>query len=155
LLITKGVTEEIADEASLNLFENPPEHLGQHPKALLGEARRLFKASNSAQAQTDDAAEARRQSAGCEDCRGDGLTYRWRRKSAGLLDRDGKPLIPFILFYCTCAYGRFAERAHRNRAADVRKRFHDLQDYPWLWGQEYRQPPTEAEARSIRVDPLF
>lgn len=140
VFVTKGVTREVADAASKLLFEDPPQFATDHPKALLVKIREVWKTAPAEVAAFNDRDSAYRASRDCDDCRGDGLTLRWRWRSLGTVDSQGRPHLPFVMLYCTCPMGRFAEKVHRAKAPEIRKRIYDLADYPWLRGHEYRRP---------------
>lgn len=140
LFVARGVAEEVAEEASQILFESPPKFPDAHPGALLARAREIWKARPPEFAAANDRDAAHHASRECDDCRGEGVTLRYRRRSRGTPGRDGRPVQPTVTCYCTCPMGRWVEKAHRERSPDVRKRHHDLADFPWLRGHEYRRP---------------
>lgn len=145
--VLHGVTEDVADEASARLMADPPRFLGEHPKAVLDACRAIFRERSEAGRGGDpnsrEAAELA--SRDCRDCVGQGLTVRYRKLSAGTVDGQGRPHSPAITLYCTCGMGRFLEKVHRDKHPDIRKRIYDLADHPFLWGDEYREPPRDDD----------
>jgi hypothetical protein len=150
VFIKHGVSEDVADEASRALAEDPPAHLSGHLSALLKAVRAAWDARRRAQqgGAPDDRREAELASRNCDDCGGVGVTHRWRRKSVGGVDSEGRPLLPYILLYCRCPMGRWVEQRHREDSPEIRRRLYDLDDHPWLWGEEYRDPPAPAEVEA-------
>lgn len=149
LLVLRGVTEPVAYEASELMFleGSPPDHVDRHPQALMAKVPSARVRSGAPAEATEDQATALSGSRGCGGCGGAGIAYRDRRRSLGTLDSRGRPVLPRVALYCLCPYGRFLEKNHRTRAPDVRKRFLDLDDYPWLWSDEDPAWDDEAESR--------
>lgn len=139
-MIMKGVREEEAEAASIALMGKPPERYGDHPAAIIRIVEDLWKDMRSrGEANPVDARDAAAlASKDCGDCHGDGLTVRWRVKSAKTCKTPEKP---YIICYCLCPYGRWMEHAHARTAPDVRKRIYDLKDHPWLMDEKYRSDP--------------
>jgi hypothetical protein len=146
---TRGMVEDIADEASVRLMADPPKFLGEHLPALLVEAKAIWRerADHGRGGHDPSSREAAAfASRDCDDCCGGGLTIRWRKLSADERDEKGNVRSPVIVLYCKCAIGRWFEQAHRKDCPDVRRGIYDLTDYGWLWGDEYRHPPDSSEA---------
>lgn len=152
-----GATEEVAEEASVRLMADPPDHLSGHIPSMIALVKSVFRerAERGLGADPNSRESAERASLRCPDCGGQGLTLRWRRLSVGQLDSTGKPLAPSIVLYCTCPLGRWFERSHRASSPDVRKRIYDLAEHPWLQlrptpgpdgetvlDNPYRRPPS-------------
>lgn len=155
--ILHGITEEIADEASVRLVADPPKFLADHVPALIETARAIWRErAERGEGHAPDSREAaQRTSKDCDDCGGQGLTIRWRKLSLGTVGADGKPRSPSITLYCRCPMGRWLERSHREHAPDIRRRIYDLEEHPWLWGWEYRQPRGMLPAPAAEPAPAF
>ena len=141
--VTHGLTEEVADEATDRLAEDPPAHVSDHLPKLLAAARAIFR-RNSAEsrgAEPDSREAAAEASRDCADCAGQGLATRYRRHR----DRDanGRPRNPeAIVAYCRCELGRWIAANHRREAPEVARRIPDLAASPWL--DEFRDHPNAA-----------
>jgi hypothetical protein len=140
VLISRGVNEMVADAASVGLMENPPQFLDGHIKAFMKVVKEVWQRSEVPVDAPSEREAAERLSKHCDDCRGVGITTRFRRHSRGVTDANGKPRSDAVQFYCRCAMGRWVEQSHRLNAKDIRRRFYDLEDHAWLWGDEYRYP---------------
>lgn len=141
--VLNGLSREDADDATDRMAAAPPRFVAEHLPAILAAARAAC-AERAAAGQghppdTREAAEAAAR--GCEDCGGQGLAVRWRRRSAG------HPHGPTVALYCRCPMGRWLEQSHRGRSPEVRRRLLDLADHPWLWGDEFRAPPLDPAYR--------
>jgi hypothetical protein len=151
LFIVHGVTEAAADEASEGLMADPPRFHGDHPRATLDAARAVLKreASHGRGPAVDSREAALAASRECEDCHGQGLTVRYRQRSA---DPTGR-VRAGLACYCRCPMGRWVEKQHREKVPETRKRIYDLADNLWLEGEEYRRAP-ERPAVEAAVGPL-
>lgn len=157
-LILHGVTEDVADQASIRMQADPPEFPEAHLNRLIHHVRAVWRErAESGQPpgveHTIDS--ARKASADCQDCRGSGLATRWRRRSLGTVDSTGRVVLPSITLYCLCPMGRKLERVHRDDAPEIRRRMYDLADHPWLHGDEYRRPATQEELDQLATRGAF
>lgn len=157
--VMRGVTEDVADEASERLMGEPPEFVGQHIPALLAMAAIIFR--ERAEANRDHPADSREAallaSRDCDDCLGMGLTLRYRRLSRGECDARGMPKPDHITCYCLCPMGRWVEKSHREgdeASRDIRKRIYDLREHPWLHGHEYRRPVVDPLPEPVVPKPV-
>lgn len=153
-----GVTEDVAEAASIRMQADPPEFPEAHLSRLVYHARAVWRerAESGRSPGGDDSIDAARHaSATCPDCGGQGLTLRYRRRSLGTADSTGRTVAPSITLYCLCPLGRHIERNHRETCPEIRRRLYDLADYPWLHGDEYRSPPTRAELDSLAAEGAF
>lgn len=116
-----GVTETVANEATLDMHATGLDYLSNHTPRLLEIIKHIWassEVSGSCPADRDSAAE---QSRGCIDCGGGtGLTIRYRHGS--LTKTSGRT----ITLYCDCPLGRWTERSHSEKAKDIHKRVYDL-----------------------------
>jgi hypothetical protein len=130
-----GITETVAEEASMRLAESPPELLTQHLEALMHMARQVYASKQflDPPAAASDREIAERMSKECPECGGGGWAYR-----EDLVLADGRRLRRGTL-YCLCPYGRFLERNHREKSPDVRRRLLDLRDFPELQTAEWKR----------------
>lgn len=109
--------------------------------------------------------DARLRSRNCADCSGCGFAIRWRRHRP--FDR---PFSQTEQFYCLCALGRAIEENHRLNSATIRRRIHDLADYPDLqmrervddqgevtYFNEYALPEVfnQTERNHARIEPAL
>jgi hypothetical protein len=146
--VLNGVTDrDVADAMADRVAAAPRRGGADYLPLLLDAARAIYRerAERGDGHDPNSREAAERASKGCDDCGGAGLTVRWRHKSAA----PGVP--PTITLYCRCPMGRWIERDHRERHPDVRRRVHDLADYPWLWGEEYRTPQLDPAYRPPEV----
>lgn len=125
--------------ASQRIAYQPPEHLTDHFPRFKAELARIkqervsekMAARRRAQGEVDDAP-----AVDCNDCKGTGAAFRYRHKSRG----QGKP--DRLTFYCRCAAGRryrYDDKEEHGRFVHL-----DLESYPALWGEEFRQPHPDA-----------
>jgi hypothetical protein len=157
-LVKAGVTERVADEATLLLQEEPPAYPDRVIPDFLAKCRVVFKldqaearARGVADAVTDQDV-AKQLSENCDRCGGCGITVLYRQKSA----KPGEnPEVPFA---CLCPMGQFLGLKYRGGDEDARRfgrRLPNLADHPDLHGDEYRErryfAPEPAEAPA---DPL-
>jgi hypothetical protein len=131
-----GVTEDVADEASIRLAANPPAFADRHLPALLSEAALVW--SERAEQQGGKLPDSREvgqvASRDCPECGGCGQTY--RRFSAPELSGG----VLSAAFGCLCSYGRWLV-ASRRKAEDLQVcGFPDLADYPELWDAAKSHP---------------
>jgi hypothetical protein len=126
-MVRHGVTEAVAEAASLAMMESPPEYLNGHLPAFLAFCRAEWAAGRAVLEAPTDREAAERLSRDCPNCGRNG----WAIRESVIL-KSGRVLLPGSL-YCICPLGRFFERDHRERAPDVRRRGLDLRDYPELW----------------------
>jgi hypothetical protein len=148
-LVLHGVDESAADEASMRMMADFQVHPAGHLPKLMEHVRAIWKERPRDDAKpTEGLDAARRASVDCEDCQGNGLTLRWRRRSIGDVDSQGHVVGPTITLYCLCPAGRAMERED---APEIRRRLYDLADHPWLH-DDYKTPPTPAELARIEAD---
>lgn len=121
-LSLRQVTEVEADIASEQLTARPPTWRREHIPAILEAIEALRREKGGGPVPTSrEAAEAA--SKGCDRCGGYGLTTVWHPRP----DPDAR--IPATTAaYCSCAAGRWIEKAHREQSPDFRRRFVDLVD---------------------------
>jgi hypothetical protein len=147
LFIVHGVTEAAADEASEGLMADPPRFHGDHPRATLDAARAVLKreASHGRGPAVDSREAALAASRECEDCHGQGLTVRYRQRSA---DPTGRVRAGLVC-YCRCPMGRWVEKQHREKVPETRKRIYDLADNLWLEAEEYQRAPERPAVEAV------
>jgi hypothetical protein len=141
LFARHGVTEAVADEASLALMESPPAHLDRHAEALLSAARTVFAAAQKGGPEPPGEREAAQAaSRGCGHCGGQGHAVVFRPVPRPSCSRCGATLPPdhlacpeceprarpvprTVAAHCVCPYGRWV----RSRTeAEMLRRFPDL-----------------------------
>jgi hypothetical protein len=139
VFVRHGITEDVADEVSVRLMDDPPKFVAEHIPALVKAAREVFRerAAQGKGPATDSREAALAASRECEDCSGQGLTVRYRQRSA---DPTGF-VRPEVVCYCRCAMGRWIERSHREKSPELRKRIINLDDNLWLEDEVYRRAP--------------
>jgi hypothetical protein len=154
VFVKHGITEPVAADACLAMMESPAPFPDQFVAAFLATVKLVWARSEVTPGGLNDrdsavqAMRAQFNGSDCNDCQGQGFATRYRRKSLGALDVKERPVAPHVTFYCRCPVGRWVERRHREGSDDsraVRKRIPDLDDYPELWGDEFRGPPVDDD----------
>lgn len=153
----RGIMDEgVATEASRRLVGEtirfPREHFPRLVEVAVGIYRERQPVASASNDPGSDRKAAETASRDCPECQGSGVAIRHRRLSLGTADSEGRPRTPHILLYCRCPLGRWFEAAHRKTAPDVRRRMYDLAEHPWLWGDEYREPPRDGEPVTTRAE---
>ena len=128
MVLSGLIDPEVAREASIQVALEGP-HPRVHFKVFLRIGVKILRERRDGEGRPIDPSSreaAERASKDCSDCHGQGLTVRFRHRSA----EPGRPT--HIVCYCLCGMGRWVERRHREDAPEVRKRIWDLADYLWL-----------------------
>jgi len=116
-LTISGADQQVADEASHRLAQAPPKFAADVIDPLKKHIRDVFRERDNAG--TGDPSRSRESaetaSRDCLDCRGNGLTVRYRHVGVGS-----------VPCYCLCPLGRWIEGVHRSKHQDVHTRIVDL-----------------------------
>ncbi len=154
-LVHHGVTETVAEAASVAMMESPSPFPDQFTSAFVAAVKGVWASSQVIEkglADRDAAVASMRALFGgrdCDDCHGQGFAVRYRLASLGGRDARGRPLGDAVIFYCLCPLGRWVERCHRegkDDAKSIRRRLPDLADFPGLHGDDCRYPADLAFA---------
>lgn len=162
ICVKHGVTEAVADAASVAMMEAPCPFPDQFVAAFVAAVKAVWASSEIVPDGLTDresaalAAKALNGGRPCDDCHGQGFATRYRRDSLGRTDAGGRPVPPAVVFYCICPVGRWVERSHRGgneEARAVRKRIPDLADFPALrdW---FRSPPGSEGYAGPAANPM-
>jgi hypothetical protein len=87
---------------------------------------------------------ARLASKDCDTCGGMGIFLAHRQKSYDPGRRDNT-----INVYCRCPYGRKIRENHKANNPDAFKRFYDIDQYPFLAGDEFRTPRSDPQTEAF------
>jgi hypothetical protein len=154
LLVVRGVHDrDVAEEASVAMMGAKLWNVSDHPAALVAAAALIYQArgANGQGASLDDRESAALASRACTYCDGIGMAVVWASRPD-----PARKIAETSSAYCICALGRWAERTHREKSPDLRKRIPDLADV--LNGRSFWRlnPPGMAPvdaSRGVRMVP--
>lgn len=154
--IIKGLTEDVATKASLDLAGDPPRWLADHLPAILkagAEVRRQAEPQTSAESPLEDARMASRD---CPDCLGNGSAVRYvHPEILGKLKTSAGNPVPIggsVSIPCSCPLGRHVARG---LAPEGRQPVPTVDRYPSLrrWEAPWGSPSSDGLDNQFRYRP--